>query len=247
MAWRDAGRPRYRRSPYTHLICPEMYRFFTNPRLLDVAEALLGTSEISVHGIFNGRPKLPEQDWTTTPWHQDAQEYRMLGEQNPEKAQAIDIVTMWIPLQDCRTGENGCLEIASLRETGGVIFPDGHMDPKTDHIMIPKPYQERLTPIAVEMDAGDVLCFTQKTPHRAQDNHTDTIRWSLDVRYVATEQAIECGRRFGFVARSRKMPETVTPVDAWIAKRMSAKDYEQDSSTKYGWVTPATKSRTEVD
>jgi phytanoyl-CoA hydroxylase len=28
------------------------------------------------YGIFNARPKLPDQKWTDTPWHQDAQYYQ---------------------------------------------------------------------------------------------------------------------------------------------------------------------------
>ena len=68
--WQEAGRPKYLRSPRRDLVGPDMYA------LLDLAEDLLGTAELSVHGIFNARPKLPDQRWTDTPWHQDAQYYR---------------------------------------------------------------------------------------------------------------------------------------------------------------------------
>ena len=51
-----------------------MLAFLTYPELVDVAEDLFATPKgISVHGVYNARPKLPDQLWTDTPWHQDAQ------------------------------------------------------------------------------------------------------------------------------------------------------------------------------
>ena len=50
-----------------------VYDLLVESSLLDLVADLLGTDEISVHGIFNARPKLPEQRCTDTPWHQYAQ------------------------------------------------------------------------------------------------------------------------------------------------------------------------------
>jgi hypothetical protein len=71
--WEVAGRPRYSRSPRRDLVSAHMYALHTHPALLDVAEALCRSADVLSHSIFNGRPKLPAQSWTDTPWHQDAQ------------------------------------------------------------------------------------------------------------------------------------------------------------------------------
>lgn len=65
--WEAAGRPQYIRSPRRDLVSREMFNILVHPALLALAQDLLGTTEISVHGIFNARPKLPDQIWTQTP------------------------------------------------------------------------------------------------------------------------------------------------------------------------------------
>ena len=101
--WNQAGRPRYSRSPRRDLVGLDMYHFLKAEVLLDLASDLLGTTEVSVHGIFNSRPKLPDQKWTDTPWHQDAQYYR--------DAEHVHVVSMWMPLQKV-TEQNSCLQVA---------------------------------------------------------------------------------------------------------------------------------------
>jgi ectoine hydroxylase-related dioxygenase (phytanoyl-CoA dioxygenase family) len=72
--------------------------------------------------------------------------------------------------------------------------------------------------ISVEMDPGDVLCFPQKTPHRALPNMSDTVRWSMDIRFEATEGASAIGRKQGFVARSNEHPERIPTYEQWLAQ-----------------------------
>jgi len=78
----------------------------SHPNLLDLAEDLLATSEVYVHGIFNARPKAPTRSGLTTPWHQDAQYFR--------DAENVHVPTMWIPLQAV-TEKNSCLQVAAGR------------------------------------------------------------------------------------------------------------------------------------
>ena len=118
--WHDAGRPKYSRSPRRDLVSPEMYRILVHPVLLDVAEDLLGTPELSVHGIFNARPKLPDQIWTRTPWHQDAQYYRDAADGH--------VVSLWYPLQAV-SERNSCLQVAPRMHRGPLY--DGHRDEET--------------------------------------------------------------------------------------------------------------------
>ena len=80
-----------------------MYDLLVESSLLDLVADLLGSDEISVHGIFNARPKLPDQRWTDTPWHQDAQYYR--------DVERVHVVSIWFPLEAVRE-ECSCLQVA---------------------------------------------------------------------------------------------------------------------------------------
>ena len=206
-AWEAAGKPAYMRSPRRDLVGPELYDLLTHPVLLDLAADLLGTDEISVHGIFNARPKLPDQRWTDTPWHQDAQYYR--------DAEEIHVLSIWIPLHDVDQ-QNSCLQVAPGYHRGG-LYADYH-DEETGFKGISKEERDRLPGVAVPMRRGDALCFGQRLPHRALANRSDAVRWSMDLRYEATATATESGRQYGFVARSPLDPTSVLSCDAWLAK-----------------------------
>lgn len=206
IAWKAAGYPKYVRSPRRDLVSSEMFDFLSHPALLDAAQDLLGTTELSAHGIFNARPKLPDQRWTDTPWHQDAQYYK--------DGQDTHIVSMWIPLQRV-TECNSCLQVAPGLHRGKLY--DDYQD-ETDFIGLSPTDHKDLHGISIEMDPGDVLCFPQKTPHRALPNQSDAVRWSMDIRYEATATATESGKRQGFIARSQQDPSTVATWDMWRHK-----------------------------
>jgi phytanoyl-CoA hydroxylase len=204
--WNEAGKPRYIRSPRRDLVGPQMFEFLKHPVFLDVASDLLNTSEISVHGTFNARPKLHDQKWTDTPWHQDAQYY-------PD-AEKAHVVSMWIPLQQV-TEMNSCLQVAPGIYTDTLL--QGVVG-DTDFIGLRKEDARLLEGISIEMEPGDVLCFNQLLPHRALPNETDTVRWSMDIRYEATNNATESGKAQGFIARSGKRPDSVETYEQWIGK-----------------------------
>ena len=204
--WNQAGRPGYIRSPRRDLVSEEMYDFLAHPSLLDIAQDLLGTPEISVHGVFNARPKLPDQQWTDTPWHQDAQYYR--------DAEAGHVVSIWIPLQPV-TELNSCLQVAPGLHRG--VLHEDCEDP-TGFVGLAPERQAELDGISIPMQRGDALCFHQKTPHRALSNRSDAVRWSMDVRYEITGRATASGRKHGFIARSEADPASVTTYEEWLRK-----------------------------
>ena len=203
--WHAAGKPRYSRSPRRELVCPELFDLLCAPELLDVAEALLGTPEVSLHGIFNARPKLPDQRWTDTPWHQDAQYFR--------DAERVHVPTFWFPLQDV-TPHNSCLQVQPGGHLGALH--EGHDDPETGFLGLAPEVRQQLQGLSIGMARGDLLCFTQLTPHGALPNQSDRIRWSFDFRYEDTDHPTQSGRDLGFVARSRTRP--LTHRDEWLAR-----------------------------
>lgn len=177
---------------------PALFKLLVNPKLLDIAESLVGT-EIMCHPAYRVRPKLPEHDRTLVPWHQDA------GYMEPE-CDAVLQLTIWIPLIDA-TVENGCLE----------VIPHTHRDGVFRHRRVKgKPYLD-ISPqalpdveaVVVPVNFGSVLLFTNLTPHRSIPNVSTQVRWSVDARYQDASKPTGYQPEAGFLARSRKQPEDV--------------------------------------
>jgi hypothetical protein len=219
-AWRAAGQPPFRRRPYRFLINPEMYALFKRPELLAIAECVLGTSEINVHGLFNGRPQLPGAPWLETPWHQDAQYWNLdYGQVEPDKERRTHVVTMWIPLQAV-TEKSGALKFMSKIDTKDQMFEPHEFDFKNTGFLGLGPDDVTRFPHHYEsMERGDLVIFDQRTPHGANLNKSNAIRWSIDIRYEATATATVVGKKFGFVAQSKENPASETSLEEWITKR----------------------------
>jgi ectoine hydroxylase-related dioxygenase (phytanoyl-CoA dioxygenase family) len=210
-AWNEAGKPMYQRSPRRQIVSPELFEFMSEPNVIDIAEDLLGTAEVFMHGVFNLRPKLPDQRWTRTPWHQDSQYY-------PSIAQ-VHTLSIWMPLMRVTT-ENSCLQVAEGYHRGDMYAITE--DEETGFLGISKEERASLPGIPIEMEAGDALCFTQLTPHAALPNKSDAVRWSIDLRYqsiadaMVDEYNVEIGGRDkGFIARSEADPASVATWESW--------------------------------
>ena len=211
VAWNEAGKPIYQRSPRRQIVSPELFQFMSEPNVIDIAEDLLGTPEVFMHGVFNLRPKLPDQRWTRTPWHQDSQYY-------PSIAQ-VHTLSIWMPLMKVTT-ENSCLQVAEGYHRGDMYAITE--DEETGFLGISKEERASLPGIPIEMEAGDALCFTQLTPHAALPNRSDAVRWSIDLRYQSIADAmvdkynVEIGGRDkGFIARSEADPASVATWESW--------------------------------
>lgn len=207
-AWEDAQRPHYERSPRGLLVplAPErLFRVLTHPALLDIAGELLGSGDLVSHEIWNSRPKAPQQRFTDTPWHQDAQYF-------PSQAQRR-MVNLWWPLHAVDT-ENSCLAVAPGIHAREELFA-GH-DDESGFIGIAPEEVAELEEVPIAMEPGDVLAFTNLTPHRAMPNRSDGMRWSFDLRFAAhgDEQRWPLGR--GIVARHRD-PTQRTSFEDWRA------------------------------
>ena len=197
-----------------------MYHLMRNKALCDLAAQVIGTSNLSIHGIFNARPQLPSKDPThLTPFHQDAQYWYldMYGKE-PDLERRTHVMTMWIPLRDVDE-TTGALQVISTKETGNVMFaPHDYDELNTGMVGLSPADLESLTPIAMPMSVGDALVFTQRTPHGANSTLSEKLRWAIDIRYEATEGSTIIGRRFGFIAKSIDAPGTETPLKEWLSQ-----------------------------
>lgn len=184
---------------------PAIFHALRNPRILDVAEDIIGP-EIWSNPVQHVRMKLPEhrtivgadgkpKDFVT-PWHQDN------GVVRPE-ADETEMLTVWFPLWDAPV-ESGCLSIIprstekGLRThctgRGPLTIPDEILETEREHPM--------------PMKRGDVLFLHRHTCHRALPNRSNRVRWSLDLRYNPVGQPTGRDVFPGFVARSRANPES---------------------------------------
>jgi hypothetical protein len=192
-----------------------VFKLLTHPRLLDVVELLIGP-EIYSNPIQHARIKPPEAArpadapgngyLSATPWHQDQ------GVITAD-ADATDILSVWIPITDA-TEANGCL----------CVIPGSHRDELAPHCFeIPAKFRNaHVTP--VPMKAGSALFFHRLTKHCSLPNHSDDIRFSFDLRYSPI--GLPTGRHEfpGFVARSRRQPESVlTDHRQWSALWQNAR------------------------
>lgn len=154
----------------------EMLNFIRHQPLIDCIQDLIGPDIIG-SSVYRIRPKLPHMGHGEVPWHQDSG-YLL------SHCDRFLIVTCWIPLVDV-TVTNGCLYVLPGCHRDGILrhCTGG----PSDYLVIPDDALPDLKPIPVEMTAGDVLFLTNMTPHASFTNSTDSIRWSLDVRYQAMD------------------------------------------------------------
>ncbi len=190
-----------------------VFNLLTHPRLLDVAEQLLGP-EIVVNPIHHVRLKPPEAQvpahmrgglTARTPWHQDQ------GVALPE-ADNSDILTVWLPITPA-TVENGCLSVIPGSHRGELVT---HC-PGVGGVQIP----ERLLAgpgMPVPMRPGSILLLHRLTQHASLTNVSQGIRWSFDLRYQPAGQPTGRPAFPAFLARSRAHPEqVVTDWRDWAA------------------------------
>ncbi|MEM0913227.1 MAG: phytanoyl-CoA dioxygenase family protein [Planctomycetota bacterium] len=207
--WQDAGQPHHARSPRGELVRLDAQATFDmlgHPALLDAAGALLGTDEIVSHGVWNMRPKCPGANFTNTPMHQDAQYFR-------DQA-GTRVTSAWFPLHAVDITRS-CLEVVPNYNSDHLF--EGDQSSGTGFIGIRPEDSASMTRVPIAMQPGDLLCFTELTPHGATPNTTDLMRWSMDMRFVPTATAHDDAHKQGFVARSAD-PERVETYEQWLAK-----------------------------
>ena len=191
-----------------HLRGRASFKFLRNPRLLDLIESLVGP-EITCSPIQHVRAKLPVgltpegSDPHVAPWHQDAGV--TWAEADPHF-----ILTVWLPLT-AATPDNGCLQI--IPRLHGQGLRDHHTKAGQGLILVEIPDAEVIT---LPMEKGDLLLMHKEIPHRSTVNNSDSVRWSMDLRYQKT--GTPTGRPFypDFVARSRANPtDELTDYEQW--------------------------------
>ena len=139
-----------------------------NPKIVDVIEALLGTSNIKLY--TDQLMMKPRFHGTVTGWHQDSVSWQHFV---PQKA-----VSCWVALDDA-TVENGCMTVLPGSHKWGPINRDlqkvfmSHPD-----IAEPKP---------IEIKAGHCMFHDGLNLHKTGANTTPNRRRGLALNYLPSE------------------------------------------------------------
>ena len=205
----------------TEVFSREVYDLIRNPKLLAVVEQILGP-DIAANGDWWVRPKLPREDITTLPWHQDSFYYGGKDAWNPD----FKLLSVWIPLVDV-DHINGCLQvIPGSNHWGRIPCEMNELKQLVPSINV----EEKGEVLTMQMNKGDILLFNQTTMHRSLPNHSDHIRWNIDLRYSPAGQALTWHRdpdlnlRFpNLVARSKTNPANETSWEDWHRRHLNRK------------------------
>ncbi|MBC8101293.1 MAG: phytanoyl-CoA dioxygenase family protein [Cytophagales bacterium] len=190
---------------------PGYFDLMSHPKILDAVESLIG-GELFANPVYNVRPKVPGVAAGAVPWHQDKSYW-------PD-ANANPVITVWIPLVDS-TLENGCLQIWPRTHKTPVLSYHQEKVTGTGYTEIDEEYlrKARREAILLPVPAGSAILFNDRCIHMSTPNHSDHVRWSVDLRYQPTDQDPMHQHGAGFLARSDAFPERVATLADWLASR----------------------------
>lgn len=187
---------------------PAVFALLRNRKVLDVVECLIG-SEISSSPIQQMRMKPPQRALAPsnaehsnvglTTWHQDI--VAILPE-----ADETEQLTVWIAVREANE-ETGCLvSVPGSHRNGPIVHCPGELLASEPHV--PNAVMDGRAATVLPVQRGGVILFHKFNIHCSLPNHSDKLRWSVDLRYHPTGQASGRPAFPGFVARSRSHPES---------------------------------------
>lgn len=160
----------------------ELLNLWTSEKLNNFVKTFF-TTQPALHPVWNIRAKTPENDLATVPWHQDAA--YLSGESDN-----VFQLSAWIPLVDVS------------RHHGPLCFVSGYSPDAPIHIHElenksgnPKSWYLKIPPHTLPkgnlkrciVPKGSLILFHQKIPHCCEENFSDQVRWSLDLRWQSGE------------------------------------------------------------
>lgn len=209
-AWEAAQKPPYKESLTKEIASAEVFNMLAYSGFVDLVQDLLGGNNIQSLAGYMCRPKLPSRAFPIdTPWHQDAQchVYR--------KTHDANFITIWIPFMDVDE-TNACLQVSEASHISKRLFEDAKNG--TIHYSIHPEHSDQFTNLrAIPMKRGDALCLHQLVAHRSLPNHTDRMRWSLDIRFERFDSYLAPAPRRGFICAHEDPTKIEDTFEARIA------------------------------
>lgn len=168
----EQGRQPERLTWHACVFSRELYALWTHPAILDVVESLIG-AEIQASGDYILRPKLPAENVSALPWHQDSGYMDETGQYHWP--------TVWVPLVPVSEA-NGAMQFLPgthrlpIQEHGDRSHDSGMGTPARD----PAAGRTAVTP---SMRPGDFVIFHNHVFHRSTLGGEPSVRWSIDFRF----------------------------------------------------------------
>jgi phytanoyl-CoA hydroxylase len=172
---------------------PAIFNLIRYPVLLDIATQLCGSEELIASSVYRLRPKIPGHIQSPVPWHQDSGYLEAYCDKTM-------VLTVWLPLVDA-TEENGCLWVKPRSHRGPVF--EHNFYPNKPYLLITDQNLPAVDAVPVPIRRGGALFMTNLTPHASFENNTDTVRWSMDLRYQSADLPTN--------ARITRLPGESTP------------------------------------
>lgn len=188
---------------------PGYFHLMANPKILDAVESLIG-AEIFANPVYNTRPKVPKVAAGAVPWHQD-KSYWPDANSNP-------VITVWIPLVEANL-VNGCLHIWPRTHRRQLLAHHAETQTGTSYTEVDEKHLKKVEAVPLPLAAGGAILFNDRCVHMSTPNNSDTVRWSVDLRYQPTDQDPMPQHGAGFLARSRQYPDRVATLEDWLAER----------------------------
>jgi phytanoyl-CoA hydroxylase len=182
-----------------------VYDLHHTPALLDALEPLLGP-RICGQRQFNLRPKLPGQELTVVPWHQDTGYYGAHTAQDT-------IITVWMPLVPV-DANNGCMQVVPGSHRQGAI---DHRSGVGEGSFLEAAGNWDQHAMTLPMLPGDVLIMHNLVLHRSGENHSDGIRWSIDCRFFAPDTPSAADLLWKFPRPWLLRGGPLTPCEEWAS------------------------------
>jgi phytanoyl-CoA hydroxylase len=153
-----------------------VFHLYHTVDLVNVISQLTGTDVIG-HPVFNGKPKLPGQELLAgAAWHQDSSYY------GPDTQNSL-IITCWMPLVPA-DATSGCLQVVRGSHRLGLVQHE-FIDRGGQALWeVPRALIDQRLVVDCPMQRGDVLLMHNLLMHHSVPNNSETIRWSMDIRYI---------------------------------------------------------------
>ncbi len=187
-----------------------VFDLLRQPKILDVVESVIGP-EIMSNPVQQMRIKpaesavgddalLMHSNVGVATWHQDIVALLPESDDTP-------ILTVWIALTDASL-ENGCLvSLKGSHRFGAQVHCENAE--LASEPTVPPHLLKDMREIALPVKRGGVVLFDKHNVHRSLPNRSESLRWSMDIRYNPIGMATGRPAFPGFVARSRNDPASV--------------------------------------
>lgn len=192
---------------------PAVFSAFTDSDLLDAVESLIGP-EIYSNPVQHVRIKPPERHLPknqygnpvlgATQWHQD---HGVVT----EEADDTKMLTVWFSLQDTPFDKGPLMVVPRSHKNGLLPHCPNYMDNAPQFAgaaQIPEKLFAAAEAIPLPITRGDVIFVHKQTVHGSYSNTSNEVRWSFDLRYNPTDQPTGRIAFPGFIARSRRDPQS---------------------------------------